>query len=309
MSIAFVFSGQGAQYVGMGKELYENYEEVREIFDTANKALELNLKEVCFEGPKEDLNDTENTQPALLTLSMAITKLLELNSIKASMVAGLSLGEYGALVYSGALSFEEAIKLVKKRGKYMKESIPEGNYGMVAVLGLSNEAVEEICEKYREKGHIYPANYNCPGQLVVGGELEVINLAKEEFKAAGAKRVLELEVSSPFHTPLLEGAATKLKNELCKVDVKEPQIPVISNVYAKEHSIEDLKDTLAKHVISPVKFEQSVKYMIEKGVDVFIEIGPGKVLSGFIKKIDKSVTIFNIEDMESLQKTIEGIKN
>lgn len=303
--IAFIFAGQGAQYVGMGKELAENIAVCREVFEEADKALGFEISKLCFEGAKEELDKTENTQPAILTTSIAALMALRSRGIKPDVVAGLSLGEYSALVCSGVLNFGDAVKLVKKRGKFMQEAVPAGVGTMAAILGLSAEDVKAICAEASEAGIVEPANFNCPGQIVIGGEIEAVRIASDKAKEKGAK-VAPLSVSAPFHTTMLEPAAIKLEEELKSVELNEIKVPVITNVtggYVKETG--DIKELLKKQVMSSVLWENSVRKMLEDGVDTFIEIGPGKVLSGFVKKIDRKAAVINVEDMKSLDKALE----
>lgn len=307
MSIAFVFSGQGAQYNGMGKEFYDAYPEVRAIFDTASKKLDVDLAELCFEE-NEKLHWTPLTQPAILTLSHAIEQVAIKEGLKADRVAGLSLGEYTALVSSGAFTFEEAVSLVHKRGHFMDEAVPKGEGGMAAVMGLNASEVEKVCQIVSEEAYVQPANYNMPGQLVIAGTKEGVERASKELEAAGAKRIIPLNVSGPFHTKLLEPAALKLKEEIQTYEIKELGLPVYSNTNAQMYAgKEEVLDLLVQQVMSPVRFEQMIEQMIEDGVDTFIEIGPGKTLRSFIKKINRSVTVKNIENPKQLQKAIESV--
>ncbi|MDI3518347.1 MAG: [acyl-carrier-protein] S-malonyltransferase [Caldanaerobacter sp.] len=307
MKIAFIYPGQGAQYAGMGKEIYEKYEEAKEIFERADEALGFNISKLCFEGPEEELMKTENTQPAILTVSVALTRVLQKRGVKPDVTAGLSLGEYSSLVLAEALDFEDAVRLVKKRGKYMQEVVPEGVGTMAAILGLPNEEVEEICRIASEVGVVEPANYNCPGQLVVSGEVKAVERAVELAKERGAKKAVVLAVSAPFHCSMLKEAGELLAKELEKVEIKDLKVPVISNVTADYVQKDKVKELLIKQVSHPVLWEQSVRKMIEDGVDTFIEIGPGKTLSGFVKKIDRSRTVLNFEDEESLMKALSAL--
>ena len=303
--IAFIFAGQGAQYVGMGKELADNITICREVFEEADKALGFEISKVCFEGSKEELDRTENTQPAILTTSIAAFKALEQRGVKPDVVAGLSLGEYSALVCSGALNFGDAVKLVKKRGKFMQEAVPVGVGTMAAILGLGAEDVKAACTEASDFGIVEPANFNCPGQIVIGGEIEAVKVASEKAKERGGK-VIPLSVSAPFHTSMLKPAAIKLEEELKFVELGEIKIPVVTNVtgdYIKDTL--QIKGLLKRQVMSSVLWENSVKRMIEDGVDTFVELGPGKVLSGFVKKIDRKVKVVNIEDLKSLEKALE----
>jgi [acyl-carrier-protein] S-malonyltransferase len=303
--IAFLFPGQGAQYLEMGKEIANNFARSKEIFNIANEALGFNIEKICNEE-EETLNNTEYTQPAILTATIAILEAVKENGIKADVVAGLSLGEYSALVASEALGFEEAVRLVRKRGKYMEEAVPKGEGSMAAILGLDKDIVDRICNEI--VGTVMPANYNCPGQIVIAGETSAVSKACEKLSEAGAKRVIKLNVSGPFHTPMLSTAAKKLANELENIQIGKMKIPYITNVtadYVNDES--EIKEFLINQVVSPVKWEESIRRMIDDGVDTFIEIGPGKSLSGFMKKIDKTKTILNVQDMKSLSKAIQRV--
>lgn len=307
--IAFLFPGQGAQYVGMGKEIYENSNIAMEIFDKADEELGFPISKLCFEGSKEELDKTENTQPAILAMSIAVLKVLEEKGIKADAAAGLSLGEYSALVYSEVLSFEDAVKLVKKRGKYMQEAVPQGIGTMAAVLGLDSEKVKEACTAASSKGIVEVANYNCPGQIVIAGEVAAVEYACEKVKELGAKRAIMLPVSGPFHTSMLKPAADKLFDELKKVEINENKIPVITNVTGNYiEDISEIKDLLRKQVMSSVMWEDTIRRMLEDGIDTFIEIGPGRTLSNFVKKINRKVVVLNVEDLKSLEKTVNTLK-
>ncbi|HQD49544.1 MAG TPA: ACP S-malonyltransferase [Defluviitaleaceae bacterium] len=303
MKTAFIFAGQGSQYAGMGKELASHFKEAMDVFDQAQEVLDFDIKELCFEDKNARLNQTQYTQPAILTVSIAALRAIE-NQIQADLVAGLSLGEYSALVAGGALDFKDAVSLVRKRGQFMEEAVPQGTGGMRAVLGLSGEEVDAVIATI-EDGIVEVANYNCPGQIVIGGEIKALNSAEEKLKEAGAKRVIPLSVSGPFHTSILKGAAEKLRKELEKVTFTEPTIPIISNVNADYADIKEIREILTKQVMSSVYWEQSIRKMLEDGVDTFVELGPGKVLTGFIKKIDRNVTVCNVEDISSLEKTLE----
>ncbi|MFD3155423.1 ACP S-malonyltransferase [Haloimpatiens sp. FM7330] len=306
--VAFIFSGQGAQYVGMGKELAENIKVCKEVFDKADESLRFNISKICFEGSKDELDKTENTQPAILTTSIAALKAIEEKGIKCDIAAGLSLGEYSALVCSGALEFTEAVKLVKKRGKFMQEAVPQGLGTMAAIIGLDAEIVQECCKKASEKGIVEVANYNCPGQIVIAGEVKAVEFAVELLKEKNARKTIFLEVSGPFHTSMLKQASDKLYEELQEVKISKLQIPVVTNVtgdYIKNES--SIKENLRLQVMSSVMWEHTINIMIRDGVDTFIEIGPGRVLSGFVKKVNRRLKVYNVEDIKSLEKTINSL--
>ncbi len=304
MKTAFLFSGQGAQAIGMGKELCENFPAADRVFDEASEALGFDIKDMIWNGDSDTLMITENTQPAILTMSAAALKVAEEIGLKPDVVAGLSLGEYTAHVCSGSMKFSDAVRLVKKRGKYMQEEVPLGVGAMAVILALTPEDVREICAKASEKGVCEPANFNCPGQITVAGEKAAVEYACELAKEKGAKRAVLMPVSAPFHCSMLRGAGEKLKAELEKVEIGEMKIPLITNVTADYvKSSDEIRDILVRQVSSSVLFEESLRRMMADGVDTFIEIGPGKALSGFVKRIDKTKTILNIEDMASLNKT------
>ena len=304
--VAFVFPGQGAQYPGMGKEFYETEEASRRIFDKASEITGIDMKELCF-TENDRLNITEYTQAAMLTTSVAILEALKERGITPDVSAGLSLGEYGALVASGVLSFEEACSVVRQRGILMQEEVPAGVGAMAAILGMDPEKIAEICAQ--TEGIVQIANDNCPGQIVISGEKEAVEKANAALLAAGAKRAIMLNVSGPFHSAMLEGAGAKLRKVLEPVEILAFKIPYVSNVtaeYVTDGS--KVKEFLEKQVYSSVKWRQSVEKMIEDGVDTFIEIGPGKTLTGFVKKINRGVRSFNVEKPEDMEKVIEGLK-
>ena len=304
--VAYVFAGQGAQKVGMGRDIAEKYSIADEIFEKASQALGIDMKAMIFEGDEETLKITENTQPAILTASVACLEVLNEKGLKADVVAGLSLGEYTAHVASGSISFEQAVKLVRKRGKYMQETVPVGVGAMAAIIGLETEKVIESCNEAGDIGIVQPANFNCPGQIVIAGEVKAVEKACEIAKTKGAKRAMLLPVSAPFHCVMLKPAGDKLAAELENISINEMSIPVISNVTAEYiKSKEDIKELLVRQVSSPVRWEDSIRKMMDDGVDTFIQIGPGKTLSGFIKKINKDVKTLNVEDIPSLENTLK----
>jgi [acyl-carrier-protein] S-malonyltransferase len=308
--VAFVFPGQGSQTVGMGKELAEKYSEVMGYFEKADKTLDTKLSQLIFEGPKEELTKTYNTQPALLTTSLAILDFFRKSGIQADFVAGHSLGEYTALVAAGVLSFEEGVIAVRKRGEFMEHAVPNGEGSMAAVLGLDRDPLSDVTKAVSEEGFpVSLANLNCPGQIVISGSREGVERAGVKAKEAGAKRVLPLEVSGPFHSSLMKPAAEQLREVLDGMEMKDAEIPVVINVTAQPvSSAFEIKDKLIEQLYSPVQWEDSVTKMIDLGVDTFIEIGPGKVLSGLIKKIDKTVKTYTVSDEESAMTVMEALK-
>jgi len=307
--IAFVFAGQGAQYVGMGKELYDSFNVCRQTFEEADDSLGFKLSRLIFEGKKEELDLTENTQPAIVAVSIAAFRALCSFGIMPDVVAGLSLGEYSALTASGVFGLSQVIPLVKKRGRFMQEAVPEGVGKMCAVLGLSEEKVREACSQAGKFGIVEPANFNCPGQIVIGGEVRAVDEAARLAKEKGAAKTIDLPVSAPFHTSMLSPAADRLKLELEKVELNDLKIAVISNVTADYiGSKSQVRDLLVRQVKSSVLFEQSIRRMIKDGIDTVVELGPGRTLSGFAKRIDRSLKIFNVEDPASLKTAVSGLK-
>ncbi len=304
MKRAFLFPGQGAQKVGMGKDVYEKYEEAKKIYDKASEISGMDIKKLCFEGPEEELNKTENTQIAILTTSLALLEVLKANNINADIAVGLSLGEYAALIYSGILSFEDGIKLVKKRGYYMGNLLPKEEYSMAAVIGLDSKKIEEVCSNLSKEGKfVVPANYNCSVQTAISGESSAIDEAIEALKEAGARKVVKLKTGGPFHTSKLEKAKEAYAKELEKVTFNIPKISVIKNLdgtfYKKD---DDIKNILANHIVNPVRLDKAIALMMQENVEQYVEIGPGKVLTGFIKKEDRGAQTYNISDVESLEK-------
>ncbi|HEM3461745.1 TPA: ACP S-malonyltransferase [Streptococcus suis] len=296
---AFLFAGQGAQTVGMARDLYEYYPIVRETFDRASQILGYDIRDL-IDNQEDKLHQTRYTQPAILTTSLAIYRLLAEKGIKPDMVAGLSLGEYSALVATGALAFEDAIALIAKRGEYMETAAPAGTGKMVAVLNTDVNLIEEVCSSVTS-GIVSPANYNTPVQIVIGGEVAAVDEAVELLKEAGVKRMIPLNVSGPFHTALLRPASEQLAQALEQVEFADFQVELVGNTEAKVMKKEDIKSLLTRQVMEPVRFYESIATMQEAGVTNFIEIGPGKVLSGFVKKIDKTAHVVAIEDIAGLQ--------
>jgi [acyl-carrier-protein] S-malonyltransferase len=295
MSIAFVFPGQGAQYVGMGKAVYEGFPEAREVFEEAAEVLGYSVAELCFNGPKEELNRTYRTQPCILTVSIATLRVIQQRGIRPEVVAGHSLGEYSALVAAGVIDFRDALLLTEKRGRFMQDAVPEGRGLMAAILGLGREQVDEICLSV-SSGYVAPANYNCPGQIVIAGEREAVEEAISLAKEMGAKRAVPLAVSAPSHCALMIEASKRLAEELKKIPFRPPRVPVVNNADAIFlNTVESIKASLIKQLDSPLLWEDSIRAIIDAGIKTFFEIGPGKVLTGLIKRIDPSVTVKNTD--------------
>ena len=309
MKIGFLFPGQGAQSIGMGKDLYENYQEVRDIYENVHKITGVDIKKITFDGTEQELSKTQNTQIAVLTMSLAILKLLEKKGINAEISAGLSLGEYTALIYSKCISFGDGVELVKKRREYMQNLLPEGDWAMAAILGLEDEKVEEVCKKVVD-GFVVPVNYNTQGQVVISGEKTAVEQAEIIAKEMGAKKVRILKTSGPFHTKKLIEASNALRKDLEKININKFKTKVVKNINGDIYKDEEnIKAILAEHMISPVKFSKCLETMLKMGIDTFVEIGPGKTLSGFVKRIktEKEIKIYNICDVKSLENTLKEI--
>ncbi len=301
--IGFIFPGQGSQYTGMGKEFYDQFRVAREVFEEADDSLSFSISNICFQGSEEELKLTENTQPAVLTVSIAILRVLEEEvGLEAEISAGHSLGEYSALVNSGSLKFSDAVRIVRLRGRFMQDAVPLGEGAMAAILGMDRQEVEILCKEVKEGEVVSPANFNCPGQIVIAGHTKAIERAIEKVKQNGKKAIL-LSVSAPFHSPLMKPAGMRLEEALREITVNELKIPVVANLDAEINtSKERVKPLLVAQVSNPVRWEESIKRMIEEGVESFIEIGPGKVLTGLVKRIEPGVEAMNVEDIKTLKK-------
>ena len=306
-NLIFMFSGQGSQYVGMGKELYENYDAAKKVLDEADQILDFDLKDMIFNGPEEDLNNTKNTQPAIYTVSAMVKAVLNENGFQASAAAGHSLGEYSALYAAGVLSFADGLKLVRRRGELMDQADPDGKGTMAAVIGLADEEVEAVLAEI--DGIVTVANYNCPGQVVISGEVEAVGEAEELLGEKGAKKVIPLSVSGAFHSPLMEPAKEELKNTIEAVDFNDAQIPLIANVtadYVKSSS--EIKEALIKQLDNSVRWVETIERFKEDGYEDYVEVGPGRVLKGLMRRIDRSLNAYNVEDEKSLKKTLKKLK-
>ncbi|MGM0410121.1 MAG: ACP S-malonyltransferase [Bacillota bacterium] len=304
--VAFLFPGQGSQEVGMGKSFIENFSEAKDIQKRVDEKLGFNLSSLYIDGPKEKLDHTTNTQPAIFTVSMMADKLLKKNGIKPVMTAGHSLGEYSALASAGVITLDDGVNLVRKRGEYMNTAFPAGKGGMAAIIKLNKEKIEEICNKVN--GICEMANYNSPMQIVISGEKEAITEAVKLAREEGALKAIELDVSGPFHSSLMKDAEKKLAKEINNIKFNNPDIPIVTNVSADfVENIDEIKSQLLAQLTNSVRWEESMKKMIDKGINTFIEVGPGRSLKGLMKRIDRSVDIYNVSDSESLEKTLKKL--
>lgn len=306
-NLVFMFSGQGSQYVGMGKELYDNYEAAKKVLDEADQIVDFDLKDMIFNGPEEDLNNTKNTQPAIYTVSAMVKAVLTENDIEPAAAAGHSLGEYSALYAAGVLSFADGLKLVRRRGELMDQADPEGKGTMAAVIGMADAEVEAVLAEI--DGIVTVANYNSPGQVVISGEVEAVEAAGELLSEEGAKKVIPLTVSGAFHSPLMEPAKEELKSTIEAVEFKDAQIPFIANVtadYVKKSS--EIKDALIKQLNNSVRWVETIERFKADGYEDYIEVGPGRVLKGLMRRIDRSLNAYNVEDEKSLNKTLKKLK-
>ena len=307
--LAFVFPGQGAQFVGMGKDFYDKFDVAKKLFDEADDALGYSIKKMCFEGSEDDLKLTANTQPAILIVSVIASELLKAEGIAPEIAGGHSLGEYSALVAAGTLKFSDAVKLVHKRGQFMQEAVPVGEGSMAAIIGLDDAVIVENCKKASEVGAVQAVNFNCPGQTVIAGTTAGVEKAVELLKSAGAKKAVILPVSAPFHSTLMKPAAEKLSAELDKVEIKDAAFPIAANFNGElETDAVKIKANLVSQADHPVKWIDCVQAMKNFGADIFVECGPGKTLCGFNRRIDKTISSLNVENLDSLEKTVAELK-
>jgi len=308
MKIAFIFPGQGSQYPGMGKEFMENFQESKDVFDAASSVLGYDLAQLCLHGPVDKLNLTEHTQPAILAASIAILRPLERRGLTASAAAGHSLGEYTAITAAGGFDLKDVIGLVQKRGRYMQEAVPEGTGLMAAIIGMERKDVEKTCHEAAKNGIVAPANYNSPGQIVIAGEKQAVEKAMELAKVAGAKRAIPLPVSVPSHCSMMKRAGDRLALELAKVNISDLSMPIVNNADARFlRTASEIRPSLVKQIGSPLYWEDSIRNMAADGCDTFIEIGPGKVLSGLVRRIVKEATVLNVEDQKSMSETLSAL--
>ncbi len=306
--LAFLFPGQGSQYVGMGRELAESSAVARAVFEEADRALDFSVSQMCFAGSEDDLKLTENTQPAILTVSIAAYRVLEEKGIRPDFVAGHSLGEYSALVAAGSLNFSDALRLVRRRGQYMREAVPPGEGAMAAILGLRPGQVAEICRKVAEGQVVAPANLNSPDQTVISGHADAVKRAVQQASAAGAKRAVMLPVSAPFHSELMQPAQLRLEKDLRATAFAPLRFPLVTNVDAAViTSGDEAREALIRQVSLPVLWEESMHELVELGTSTFVEVGPGRVLSGVLRQIERSVHCVNVEDSKSLQTALERL--
>lgn len=308
MKIGLIFPGQGSQVIGMGKDLYDENKTYRNVVKRVNDLTGLSIENITFNSTDEELNQTKNTQIAILTMSLGVLEILKENGIKADASIGLSLGEYGALINSSAIGFDDGVKIVKVRGELMQNLCPKGDWAMAAILGLEETVINKELIKVTS-GFVAAANFNTPGQIVISGERKAIEEASILLKEAGAKKIIELNTSGPFHTKMLKDASDELRKELDKIVINKFETKVFKNLDGKVYTDEtNVKDVLAKHIINPVRFEEGIKEMLEMGIDTFVEIGPGKTLSGFVKRINKEVKVLNINSVESLNAALVELK-
>ena len=306
--VAFIFPGQASQYPGMGKELAEKYGAARAVFEEADKALGFSLSKMCFEGTEDELKLTANTQPAILTVSVAAHRVLAEKGVTADFVAGHSLGEYSALVAAGSLNFSDAVKLVRKRGTYMQEAVPAGQGSMAAIMGLSPTVVLDVCKRAAQGEVCSPANLNSPEQTVISGHVGAVKRAVEIASQSGAKRAVVLAVSAPFHSALMMPAQQKLEKDLSATQFADLQMPLVTNVDADTiRNGEEARSALVRQVTMPVRWEESMRMLLDEGVNTFVEVGPGRVLTGLMRQIERSVASLNVEDEKSLAATLDKI--